>query len=564
MHGNTMLMQISSSGAITTTGVISGSNALSASYAVNATTSSFAASSTSASYALNATTSSFAASATSASYAVSATTASFANSLTVAGTLTAQTLVVQTITSSVDFVTGSTRFGSIIGNTHQFTGSLSITGSLNVNNTLYVSSSNVGIGTSSPSQPLQLGQVSVIAQDQNSMYVGANFANAVDGNYIKSQYANQIHFDSAQGHINFKVAGTGSAGAAITYTTAMRITSAGNVGILTSSPSERFDVNTGQGARAGMALSGEYPYLRFNVSSSNANARNWAFNATNAEPGDFALLQSTAKDGNPVTAGTSILGFGRSGAATFSSTLQSRGLVVVGASGGYTTGDNTYINLGGAASADTFGAINAPFGDVMKFNSYHGYQFKTSNSTASPVTMFSIGISGAATFASSVTLNGDLNLAGSAEINHTGRMLFDAGAGNGFLFRVNNVATQALSIDSTGASTFPVSVISTKFNTFNSSLSVANNTATFMQQCAADGGNGSMYLIVAAIGGAGVDRIAMGILVTVSQGGGTARWAFQSDGTALFLTDPGNNGNIHVRHTVGGTQTINYSILRIG
>jgi uncharacterized iron-regulated protein len=64
MHGNTMLMQISASGAITTTGVISGSNALSASYAVNATTSSFAASATSASYALNATTSSFAASAT--------------------------------------------------------------------------------------------------------------------------------------------------------------------------------------------------------------------------------------------------------------------------------------------------------------------------------------------------------------------------------------------------------------------------------------------------------------------------------------------------------------------
>jgi hypothetical protein len=38
--------------------------------------------------------------------------------------------VVQTITSSVDFVTGSTRFGSISANTHQFTGSVSISGSL--------------------------------------------------------------------------------------------------------------------------------------------------------------------------------------------------------------------------------------------------------------------------------------------------------------------------------------------------------------------------------------------------------------------------------------------------
>jgi hypothetical protein len=75
-------------------------------------------------------TASIAASATSASYALKAVTASYADSLTVAGTLTAQTLVVQTITSSVDFVTGSTRFGSLLANTHIFTGSIGVTGSL--------------------------------------------------------------------------------------------------------------------------------------------------------------------------------------------------------------------------------------------------------------------------------------------------------------------------------------------------------------------------------------------------------------------------------------------------
>jgi len=56
---------------------------------------------------------------------------SMSGSLIVGGTITAQTLIVQTITSSVDFVTGSTRFGSQLSNTHQFTGSVSITGSLN-------------------------------------------------------------------------------------------------------------------------------------------------------------------------------------------------------------------------------------------------------------------------------------------------------------------------------------------------------------------------------------------------------------------------------------------------
>jgi hypothetical protein len=106
------------SGSLTVTGniIASGSITLSGSVA----SASFAASATSASYALNATT---------ASFATRAITASYADALTVAGTLTAQTLVVQTITSSVDFVTGSTRFGTVIGNTHTFTGSMSVSGS---------------------------------------------------------------------------------------------------------------------------------------------------------------------------------------------------------------------------------------------------------------------------------------------------------------------------------------------------------------------------------------------------------------------------------------------------
>jgi hypothetical protein len=103
------------SGSLTVTGNIltSGSITLSGSVA-------------SASYAATA---SFVALAQSASNAVAAATASSADNLLVRNTLTAQTLVVQTITSSVDFVTGSTRFGSISENTHVFTGSMSVSGS---------------------------------------------------------------------------------------------------------------------------------------------------------------------------------------------------------------------------------------------------------------------------------------------------------------------------------------------------------------------------------------------------------------------------------------------------
>jgi hypothetical protein len=93
-------------------------------------TSSWAQNATTASYILNAVSSSFATTATSASFA---NTASYADNFTVAGTLTAQTLVIQTITSSVIYSSGSNIFGNDLSNTQQLTGSVTVTGSLAVN-----------------------------------------------------------------------------------------------------------------------------------------------------------------------------------------------------------------------------------------------------------------------------------------------------------------------------------------------------------------------------------------------------------------------------------------------
>jgi hypothetical protein len=110
-------VNISGSITIAGGGTISGT----ASIATTALTASFVANAQTASYVLNAVSSSF------------ALTASSADNFLVRNTLTAQTLVVQTITSSVDFVTGSTRFGSSLStSTHQFTGSVNITGSTNL------------------------------------------------------------------------------------------------------------------------------------------------------------------------------------------------------------------------------------------------------------------------------------------------------------------------------------------------------------------------------------------------------------------------------------------------
>jgi hypothetical protein len=107
--------------------------ALSSSYwsgsIINAATASYVLQAQSASYwsgsILNATSASF------------AETASSADNFLVRGTLTAQTIVAQTITSSTEFITGSTKNGSLLSNTHQFTGSVSITGSLGINGVDY-------------------------------------------------------------------------------------------------------------------------------------------------------------------------------------------------------------------------------------------------------------------------------------------------------------------------------------------------------------------------------------------------------------------------------------------
>jgi hypothetical protein len=130
---------------ITSLTALSSSFASTASFVQNAQSASFAITashllgqSPTSSYALTA---SFVLDAVSSSFAA---TASSADNLTVRGTLTAQTINVQTITSSIEFNTGSTRNGSTTANTHEFTGSLSVSGSTLLNNIV------AGDGTQTP------------------------------------------------------------------------------------------------------------------------------------------------------------------------------------------------------------------------------------------------------------------------------------------------------------------------------------------------------------------------------------------------------------------------------
>ena len=133
-----------------------------------------------------------------ASYAAQALTASNANTassaddFTVRGTLTAQTIVAQTITSSIEFVTGSTRNGSLLTNTHQFTGSVGITGSLTVNGSDYT--------TTSGSASTRLTSLEVFSGSYSTGSFTGSFIGRVTGSFSGSLYNLQ---NTVLGHIPF-------------------------------------------------------------------------------------------------------------------------------------------------------------------------------------------------------------------------------------------------------------------------------------------------------------------------------------------------------------------------
>ena len=158
-------------------------------------------------------------------------------SLTTTGTITATTLVVQTITSSISSITGSTNFGSLAANTHTFTGSILITGS-----------NYISVGTPSPIYTTTLMSAYGSGSDVD-IDVKNNTSAGAANLYLRSQtdgsgeirfsrnsdnsIQGRIQFSQANGSMNFRTGGNDNK---------LFISSSGNVGIGTSSPSGQFQV----------------------------------------------------------------------------------------------------------------------------------------------------------------------------------------------------------------------------------------------------------------------------------------------------------------------------------
>jgi hypothetical protein len=159
---------------------------------------------------------------------MSAVTASYADNFLVKGNLTAQTLVVQTVTSSVVYSSGSNVFGNNIANTQTFTGSVNITGSTNLAGSLKVN--KIGINVSD----LDLDNFSL-----GLIVSGAiGFANTSGGAaaLVDRNGSGNTTFYGSTGDIRFSD---------ITLTSNyLTIKNAGNVGIGTSNPFSKLDVST--------------------------------------------------------------------------------------------------------------------------------------------------------------------------------------------------------------------------------------------------------------------------------------------------------------------------------
>jgi len=213
-----------------------------------------------------------------------AATASYADNFTVGGTLTAQTINVQIITSSIEFNTGSTRNGALSTNTHQFTGSVLMSGSL-----------GIGVG-------------SVTADYDRSLLVfGANPSYIVQTNdntgygyfHIKTpSYDWSLGYDGAN---NFKISnGTNPAS------------------------STKFTIASTGAATFSSTLQCNGAFIQANQTeifpSAGASNRAYAFNVCNIAAGDFTISQGSTATGGTYTTRLTISPAGNVGIGTSSPT----------------------------------------------------------------------------------------------------------------------------------------------------------------------------------------------------------------------------------------------------
>ena len=157
------------------------------------------------------------------------TTDTLTGDLTVTGTLTAQDLHVQEVTSSVVFSSGSNKFGALSTDTQKFTGSLEVNGSS------HHLLGDVGIGTAGPETALHL-YTSGTSNKQLMIDQGST-GDAVMSFRLAGVSEYVMGIDNSDSD-KFKIANSGNVGTS----TLLTIDSSGNVGIGTNSPDAKLHI----------------------------------------------------------------------------------------------------------------------------------------------------------------------------------------------------------------------------------------------------------------------------------------------------------------------------------
>jgi hypothetical protein len=168
--------------------------------------------------------------------------------------ITAQTLVVQVVSSSVTYSSGSNVFGNLASNTHQFTGSVLISGSvttLNVNNGMLIVSNSVGGGGIGISGNTAASIADFISAPPRGVFdVRLNADRGI--RFSSPGQSTESTISSYQGNVTSNIRSLRLAGDLIYFNTSagndpsgsqrMVIDSSGNVGIGTTSPGGIFEV----------------------------------------------------------------------------------------------------------------------------------------------------------------------------------------------------------------------------------------------------------------------------------------------------------------------------------
>ena len=249
-------------------------------------------------------------------------------SITSTSTITAQTLVVQTITSSVLYSSGSNVFGNALSNTQTFTGSVLITGS-------------VGIGTASPSATLDVQTSSGVGSSTASglsRFITAGTTTAISIGQSNSARKLDIGSQSVKVTSDDFYLVNASANATIFENNGaerMRITSSGSVGIGTTNPTYKFEVSGSSGTLSINPNQASAIIIRGSVASGNFDINNEGASGAIRLYGTSIQLRTAAVDPALSIASTGAATFETAGElnATFNSTNASGGYIRFSRSG---------------------------------------------------------------------------------------------------------------------------------------------------------------------------------------------------------------------------------------